>query len=354
MSFNENKRNEIKHYIFEKIRDDDEYIVSKVADSFGISLTSVKRYLDSEIKDKNITLDSNRKSKYALIQNDFCFERDIKVLTEREDDLIFDDIFPLLNVNENSKKIWSYVLPEIFNNVIEHSNGSIVKYSIKRNCLYSEITVSDDGVGVFKNIMNYMKQSGNQGFCIQDAVGELYKGKFTSCPERHSGEGIYFSMKLLDSISIISDGIVLKQGYKGDSVTINSHLLAYAMKFEKKGTVVIMRLDNNSNRNAIDVFNTFSEVDEGFVKTCIPVFEACSDRNPISRSQARRLCNRLNQFKEVVLDFEKVDMMAQGFADELFRVFHNENPDVILTPINMNEETKKMYLYTIHNKVNVI
>ena len=126
------------------------------------------------------------------------------------------------------------------------------------------------------------------------------------------------------------------------------------MKFEKKGTVVIMRLDNNSNRNAIDVFNTFSDVDEGFVKTCIPVFEACLDRNPISRSQARRLCNRLNQFKEVVLDFEKVDMMAQGFADELFRVFHNENPDVILTPINMNEETKKMYLYTIHNKVNVI
>ena len=54
MSFDLTKRKEIKHYILEKISDDDEFIVSKVADAFGISLTSVKRYLDSEIADGNI------------------------------------------------------------------------------------------------------------------------------------------------------------------------------------------------------------------------------------------------------------------------------------------------------------
>ena len=196
-----------------------------------------------------------------------------------------------------------------------------------------------------------MRGNGYKFFELKDAVVELYKGKFTSFPERHSGEGIYFSMKLLDKLAIVSDGLVLKTGFDGEANVINSHLLSYAMEFSNLGTVVIMQLDNNCNRDSKDIFDLYSDLDEGFVKTKIPVFEACLDRNPVSRSQARRICSRLNNFHEVILDFEKVNYMSQGFADEMFRVFHNDFPDVVVTPINMNEETNNMYLYTIHNKV---
>ena len=43
--------------------------------------------------------------------------------------------------------------------------------------------------------------------------------------------------------------------------------------------------------------------------------------------------------------------MGQGFADEMFRVFHNEHPEIILTPTNMTADVNNMYLCTIHNKV---
>ena len=39
--------------------------------------------------------------------------------------------------------------------------------------------------------------------------------------------------------------------------------------------------------------------------------------------------------------------MAQGFADELFRVYQNANPGVKLIPINMNKEVEFMYLHSI-------
>jgi hypothetical protein len=57
----------------------------------------------------------------------------------------------------------------------------------------------------------------------------------------------------------------------------------------------------------------------------------------VSRSQAKRLVNGLEKFREVVLDFKGVDLVGQGFADEVFRVWAREHPDVKLIPTDMND-----------------
>jgi hypothetical protein len=196
-----------------------------------------------------------------------------------------------------------------------------------------------------------MKSRGYSHPVLDDAIVELYKGKYTSKPDYHSGEGIFFSMRLSDQFALISDGMIVRAGYPDDPTVIKSRLLAYAMKLSNKGTIVIMQLSNDTNKNAADIFQSYSDIDEGFIRTKIPVYEACLDHEPISRSQAKRIYSRLDSFKEVILDFEKVQFMTQGFADEMFRVFANKNPQTVLTPINMNAEVQKMYLYTIHNKV---
>ena len=91
---------------------------------------------------------------------------------------------------------------------------------------------------------------------------------------------------------------------------------------------------------------------EGFVCTYLERrCKECLDRDPVARSQARRICARLDSFKEAVLDFEKVDIMGQGFADEVFRVYANMHPTVLLRPVNMNAEVQRMYQFTINNKV---
>ena len=86
----------------------------------------------------------------------------------------------------------------------------------------------------------------------------------------------------------------------------------------------------------------YTDIDEGFIKTQIPVKEACISGEPVARSQARRICNRLDMFQEAILDFTDVVFVGQGFADELFRVYAMAHPQIKLYPINMLPEVGRM------------
>ena len=112
--------------------------------------------------------------------------------------------------------------------------------------------------------------------------------------------------------------------------------------FSAKGTTVYMVLANDSRKQAKDVFDVYADMDSGFTKTRIPL-RNYFERSPVSRSQAKSLCARLEQFENVELDFEGLEWMGQGFAHELFAVFQNEHPDVKLIPVNMNDDVRKMY-----------
>lgn len=81
----------------------------------------------------------------------------------------------------------------------------------------------------------------------------------------------------------------------------------------------------------------FAPIDEGFVRTRIPIKEVCPYGEPIARSQARRILYRLEEFKQVELDFEGIEFMGQGFADEIFRVFQKKYPELELIPINASK-----------------
>ena len=106
--------------------------------------------------------------------------------------------------------------------------------------------------------------------------------------------------------------------------------------------MVMMTLENETEREAGKVFDAYADADEGFMRTRIPVKEACITGEPVARSQARRICHRLEEFREVILDFSDVTMMGQGFADEIFRVYATDHLDVLLRPINMISQVERM------------
>ena len=62
----------------------------------------------------------------------------------------------------------------------------------------------------------------------------------------------------------------------------------------------------------------------------------------MSRSQAKRILNRIEKFETVLLDFKGVDMIGQAFADEVFRVFVKRNPQTLIHAINQNVDVDKM------------
>ena len=94
-----------------------------------------------------------------------------------------------------------------------------------------------------------------------------------------------------------------------------------------------MKLENQPAHTSKDIFDRFAPIERGFVRTEIPMREMCPLGNPVARSQARRILRRLDEFEEIIFDFQGIDFMGQGFADEIFRVFQNRHPSIRLIPL---------------------
>ncbi len=62
----------------------------------------------------------------------------------------------------------------------------------------------------------------------------------------------------------------------------------------------------------------------------------------ISRSQARRVLSGLEKFKVITMDYARVPMIGQAFADEIYRVFKQKHPGIRIENENMNEAARFM------------
>lgn len=190
MSFTEAKREAIKKYMLDKIREDDKEFVTKVSENFEISATSVKRYIADCLKQEIICKEGEKACGYRLLTVEKEWELSNKGTLE-EDDFYFNEILPFLKcVSKNAQDIWYYAFTEMMNNAIEHSNGDKIWCRIHQDELYTEISIKDNGVGIFKNISAYVKEKQGINLSVSQAMAELYKGKLTTRPDSHSGEGI--------------------------------------------------------------------------------------------------------------------------------------------------------------------
>jgi uncharacterized protein (DUF1330 family) len=82
---------------------------------------------------------------------------------------------------------------------------------------------------------------------------------------------------------------------------------------------------------------------ENLTKMLVPVcLEQHGDEALVARSQAKRLLARVDKFKVVIFDFADVSTIGQAFADEIFRVFRNQHPEIEMTRLNASKEVEQM------------
>lgn len=349
MSFQEQKRESIKRYMLEKIRQDDVEFIQKTMENFEISITTVKRYLRECLEYQILCEDKDKKTGYRLKMSLHTFSYQ-SVGHIDEDEIYNENIRPLLeDISKEAKSIWYYAFAEIMNNAIEHSGCKNIQCIVKKDYLYTEISIVDDGTGIYKKVKDYLQKKLEKKVSYQDVLTELYKGKLTTSPENHSGEGIFFTSKVLNEFAIWSDNAVFSQGCYDKEQFLESHLLSYYNKINHIGTMVVMKLENQTVRTIKEVFDMFAPIEEGFIKTRIPLAEVCPYAEPVARSQARRILYRLEEFKQVEFDFEGVEFMGQGFADEVFRVFQNKYPEIELLAINANRTVLGMIKHVRRN-----
>jgi anti-sigma regulatory factor (Ser/Thr protein kinase) len=236
----------------------------------------------------------------------------------------------LSGLAENVKRIVEYAFSEMLNNAIEHSRSELVTVSMSRSDGMLSFHVVDQGVGVFRNIMD--KHSLDSELA---ALQDLLKGKQTTAPDQHSGEGIFFTSKAVDRLELNSH----EQRLVFDNM--NNDVFVKSGKFVK-GTVVRFAVATASQRRLEDVFKPFTNDKYKFDKTAVNVRLFKGDVEYVSRSQARRLLAGLDKFQSIVLDFRDVATVGQGFADEIFAIWLADHPGIKITYVNANENVEFM------------
>ena len=330
MKYSDDRKQTIILYILEKISSGEKAISKIVSETFGISTNTVHKYINELIEEGVIT--KQKRGEYALVAS-------LETYTfSRQNGELDSDTYPfdlclekkISHLPENINHIWVYALSEMVNNVIDHSSAEIMQIIVKQDYLTTSVIINDNGVGIFKKIKEHFSLPS-----LDEAICELFKGKLTTDEANHSGEGIFFTSKMMDYFLIMSSGKMFTSSkFENDSIidTVDQSV----------GTCVCMSLSNFTLKTAKEIFDEYSNTDGAFATTRIPL-KNVFDSAPVSRSQAKRICNRLDKFEEVILDFKDIPWMGQGFAHQLVVVFAKAHPDVSISTLNMNESVESMY-----------
>jgi anti-sigma regulatory factor (Ser/Thr protein kinase) len=325
---------DIRRFILKRVEDYPTDIAKRAAIRFDISSHAVNWHV-KRLSDEGLleATGNTRGRRYKLkILSEWTRYYDIEPgLTE---DTAWDDVRPVLGVlPENLMSIWNTGFTEMFNNALEHSEGKYIYLHLRKTAVNTEIAIHDNGVGIFTKIQRALSLTD-----IRHALLELSKGKFTTDPTRHTGEGIFFTSRMCDSFDILSSGL-----YLSHKATEELDMLLQRDRFTT-GTAIWMKIENDSTREAEKVYLKYTKApDSGFAKTIVPVRLAqYGGENLISRSQAKRVLAGLEKFAVITLDFAGTKAVGQGFADEIFRVFVNAHPEIEVRYMRANPSVTVM------------
>ncbi|MFN2462870.1 MAG: STAS-like domain-containing protein [Candidatus Dormibacteria bacterium] len=313
--------------------------IGDLAASLGVSVSLVRKLADAGRLPHRTTAGGHRLFDEEQAAAAFAHRREGLPLTRvlpldglREDEVwrqLLDDA-PTRGATRQALRIAPYAFTEMLNNAIDHSGGSHATVTWWPGPGTLRARIADDGIGAFETVRSDRGLPDHQA-----ALAELTKGKVTTQPERHSGEGLFFTSRAVDHFDLRANGLRWTvDNRRGD--------FAFGAIPVERGTIVEFEIDARTERKLEEVFASYTDEDYGFVRTAIRVrlFESGSDF--VSRSEAKRLLSGLEKFKEVELDFDRVESVGQGFADQVLRVWPRQHPGVEVQPVNMNAGVELM------------
>lgn len=317
---------------------------SEIVRETGFSRAYIARFFN-ELKEegKIVGIGSGRGAYYVLAENaaELLRAREKTSIKKRfkrgtiEEDVVFKEVSGQGIFNDCSEKTLSilrYAFTEMVNNAIDHSQSEYVEVSVRKSLGNVIFEVHDRGVGIFNNIMQKKHLASEL-----EAIQQLLKGKQTTDPAHHSGEGIFFTSKAADVMTIVSGH------HKLMFHNLFEHDTAIQPIREKKGTRVVFTINKQSDRSLKKLFEEYTNEDFEFSKTVVRIrLHTLGSTSYVSRSEAKRVLSGLEKFKTIILDFKNMTTIGQSFADEIFRVWHGAHPEVIIETEHANAEINFM------------
>ncbi len=326
---------DIRRFILEHVEKHPADISKVTAEQFVITRQAVNKHLQKLTSEHALAETGRTRNRIYKLCPLSEWRKTYHINPELAEDLVWTNevrsaIGPM---PDNVLNIWHYGFTEMFNNAIDHSGGSQIRVHVKKSAATTEMLLSDDGIGIFRKIQTELNLLDER-----HAVLELSKGKLTTDPKRHTGEGIFFTSRMFDSFAILSGDVHFSHDFGDPEDWI------LEMDRFSSGTLVWMKVNNHTSRTTKKIFDQFTGGDDyGFNKTVVPVRLAkYGDDQLISRSQAKRLLARVELFKIVIFDFAGIGSIGQAFADEIFRVFAARHPTIELHALHANSQIKRM------------
>ncbi len=332
----------VKDIILQKIHKHGSVKGREILKKVGITRQTLAQHFRELIAEGKISkIGSTRNAKYIkatkLQQNPPEFEK-TKRINGLEEDLLFGEADNALRLktqlSDQTYRIVQYAFTEMVNNAIEHSGAKSVRVSVRFSFGSLCFTVIDRGIGVFENI--------KKKFGLKDhheAIDLLLKGKQTTAPKEHSGEGIFFTSRIADNFALKSDRLEFEvENLKRPDMFVSER----PKRGKIKGTIVLFGIKTRSRKNLKELFDAYSSSRSEFDKTRITLRLMKKEGSFVSRSEAKRLLYGLDKFRWITIDFKNILGVGQAFADEIFRVFQSAHPEITLEPMNMCEAVKFM------------
>ena len=318
---------EVERTINELVRAGVPFSAAEVVEATSLTRQAVNRHLLRLVVSGDLVVSGKaRATRYQPRALRAVFEAEVPTLGLAEDRLWRDikDRFPELKLPQyaNAVSLVAYAFTEIVNNAIDHSNAKQLKVevSIGKNDLVFH--VKDEGIGAFRNVQEKLGLED-----LLSAVQQISKGKTTTQPQFHTGEGLFFSSKVADRFSITANGLAWDVDNTRNDMSIR-------LAPDAPGTHVQFEVALTKQLSLETLFSLYTH---DFVfdttRTVVKMFEYGVQF--VSRSEAKRLLNGLEKFSHVVIDFAGVQGVGQGFADEVFRVWALSHPSISVTTENM-------------------
>lgn len=327
----------ITKFILDKILDHPQDIASLGAKHFGITTVTMNRYLKKLVAERILTASGTTKGRQYKLNNFYDETLEFPVTSNTQEDVIWrKNILPFFeSVNQNVTAICQYGVTEMINNVIDHSGSDKLIIHLKRNAKKISIKIIDYGIGIFEKIRRDCNLEDSR-----QALLELSKGKLTTDPKNHSGQGVFFTSRMFEKFAISSGELFYSRSMKdGDDwlIEVNEQVV------KNQGTTINLEINTDAEHTASQIFTKYQDDDFRFARTHVPVRLARYGHELlVSRSQAKRILARFDKFEEVILDFQDVSEIGQAFADEIFRVFKNDHPEINIHIINAAPQVLQM------------
>lgn len=323
--------NAIRPYLLANIPSHPNDIVAVAAQYFNTTRTTIHRHLNHLLRQHLISKSGTTKAITYHLKSKQTKQARFKLHQTFDEFIVWRDEFSQLlsGLSQNIYDICEYGFTEMVNNAKDHSNGSWVEILVKLQAKNLIITVLDNGIGIFDKLKQYFNLTQSR-----ESILEISKGKVTTQPNEHSGEGIFFTSRAFDTFKIEANKIAyLRDNVEKDwFISKNEDL--------KKGTKITMEVGLSATQQLRKIFETYQNSESlAFNKTEITVaLSKLEGERYISRSQAKRILRGLEKFEIIIFDFKDVTTVGQGFVDEVFRVYQQQHPHTKIKYVRANDD----------------